>query len=108
MQLSQLGFACALCCGQDFSNLRWIYRRRNCAVDDLQFSPSGLVRDRGYFSLNNFAAVEADADAGAYTVIHILSILPSIDSVMVVTWETRERSKRRRRAAKSRPKETLW
>jgi hypothetical protein len=65
----------ALCCRQNFGNLRWINRRGNVAVDDLQFSASGLVRDYRYLSLNDFAAVKADPDAGAYAVIHFLSIL---------------------------------
>jgi hypothetical protein len=81
-------------CRQDFGNLRWIDRCGYIAVDDLQFSASGLVRDRRYLSLDNFAAVEAHPDAGAYAVIHILSIRPSIDGVMVVTWEARDLSKR--------------
>jgi len=65
MQLSQLGFASALCCREDFGNLCWIDRCRHVAIGDLQFSASGLVRDGGYFSLDDFAAVEADPDAGA-------------------------------------------
>jgi hypothetical protein len=34
-----------------------------------------MVRDCCYLSLDNFAAIEADPDAGAYVVIHIVSIL---------------------------------
>ena len=34
-----------------------------------------MVRDRGDLSLDNLAAVKADPDAGAYAVIHIVSIL---------------------------------
>ena len=45
------------------------------AVDNFQFSPGGLVRDGRYLSFYKFAAVEADPDAGAYAVIHIVSIL---------------------------------
>jgi hypothetical protein len=41
----------------------------------LQSSTGGLVRDGGYLSFDNFAAVKADPDARAYVVIHILSIL---------------------------------
>ena len=55
---------------QDCGNLRWIDRRDHVAVDDLQFPASGLVRDCGYLSLDNFAAIEADSDAGAYAVVH--------------------------------------
>jgi hypothetical protein len=69
-----VGFACALCCWEDFGNLRGINRRGYVAVDDLQFSASGLVRDRGYFSLDNFAAVEADPDAGAYRFLFALGL----------------------------------
>ena len=57
---------------QDFGNLRRINRRGHVAVDDLQFSASGLVRDCRYLSLDNFAAVKTDPDAGAYAVIHIV------------------------------------
>jgi hypothetical protein len=60
---------------QNFGNLRGINRRGHVAVDDLQFSTGGLVCDRGYFGLDNFAAVEADPDPRAYAVIHIVSIL---------------------------------
>jgi hypothetical protein len=60
---------------QNFGNLRRINRRRHVAVDDLHLPPCGLVCDRRYFSLNNFAAVKADSDAGAYAVVHVLSIL---------------------------------
>ena len=55
---------------QNFGNLPWIDRRDHVAVDDLQFPASGLVRDCGYLSLDNFAAVKADPDAGAYVVVH--------------------------------------
>jgi hypothetical protein len=50
---------------QNFGNLRWIDRRGDIAIDDLEFSASGLVRDGRYLSLDHFAAVEADPDAGA-------------------------------------------
>jgi hypothetical protein len=63
---------------QNFGNLRGINRRGHVAVDDLQFSTGGLVCDRGYFGLDNFAAVEADPDAGAYAVIHASSVLAPI------------------------------
>jgi hypothetical protein len=63
---------------QNFGNLRWIDRRGHVAIDDLKFSAGGLVCDGGYFSLDNLAAVEADPDAGAYAVIHIVSILASL------------------------------
>ena len=66
-----------LCCRQNVGNLRWINRRDHVAVNDLQFSTSGPVRDCCYLSLDNFAAVEADPDAGAYAVIHIVIILAS-------------------------------
>jgi hypothetical protein len=69
------GVVSALRCQDDSGDLRWINRRRHVAVDDLQFSASGLVRDRGYFSLDNVSAVKAYPDAGAYAVIHIVSIL---------------------------------
>jgi len=59
---------------EDFGNLRGIDRRGNVAVEDLQFSASGLVRDCRYLSLDNLSAVEANPDAGAYAVIHIVSI----------------------------------
>jgi hypothetical protein len=51
----------------------WIDRRGHVVIDDLKFSPGGLVCDGGYFSLHNFAAMEADPDASAYAVIHIVS-----------------------------------
>jgi hypothetical protein len=41
----------------------------------LKFSSGGLVCDCGYLSLDNFAAIETDPDAGAYAVIHFVSIL---------------------------------
>ena len=47
---------------------------------DLQFSVRGLVCDGGYPCLDNFAAIEADPDAGAYAVIHIVSVLALVDS----------------------------
>ena len=78
--MSRLGLAFALRCRQDFGNLRWIDRRGHVAVDDLKFSPGGLVRDRCYRGLDNFAAVKADPDAGAYAVIHIAIILASYPS----------------------------
>jgi hypothetical protein len=61
---------------QNFGNLRWIDRCRHVALDDLQFSASGLVRDCRYLSLDNFAAVEADPDAGAYAIVHVLKCTP--------------------------------
>ena len=73
--MSRLGFASALCCREDFGNLRWIDRRGHVAVDDLQFSAGGVVRNRCYLGFDNFAAVEADPDAGAYAVVHAASIL---------------------------------
>jgi hypothetical protein len=51
---------------QNFGNLRWINRRRHVATDDLHLAASRLVCDRRDFSFDNFAAVEADPDAGAY------------------------------------------
>jgi hypothetical protein len=67
----------ALACWQDFGNLRGINRHGHVSVDDLQFSPSGLVRDCHYLSLDNFAAIKADPDAEAYAVIHMAIILAS-------------------------------
>ena len=55
---------------------------------------AAVMKSHPHASLDNFAAVEADPDAGAYAVIDILSRLPSIDRVMAVTWEARELSKR--------------
>ena len=72
--MSQPGVVSALRCREDFGNLRWIDRRGHVAVDDLKFSPSGLVCDGRYLSLDNFAAVEADPDAGAYAVIHTINV----------------------------------
>jgi hypothetical protein len=79
---------------KNLGNLCGIDRSGHVAVDDLQFSASGLVCDRGYLSLNDLATVKANPDPGAYAVVHILSILPSIDRVMVVAWEARELSTR--------------
>lgn len=72
------------CVRQNFGNLRRINRRRDAAIDDLQFSASGVVRNRCYLGLDNFAAVEADPDAGAYAIIHSVSILAplSIDGTL--------------------------
>ena len=56
-------------------NLCWIDRRGHVAIDDLKFSPGGLVCHCAYFSLDNFAAVKPDPDAGPYAVIHVVSIL---------------------------------
>jgi len=60
-----------LCGRQNFGNLRGINRRLHAAIDDLQLAASRLICDRRYLSLYNFAAVEADPDAGAYDVVHI-------------------------------------
>ena len=65
---------------EDFGNLRGIDRRGHVAIDDLKFPSGGLVCDRGYLSLDNFAAVEADPDSGACAVIHIVSVLALVDS----------------------------
>ena len=62
------------CCREDFCKLRGIDRRDHVAINDLQFSAGGLVRDCCYLSFDNFAAVKADPDAGAYAVVHIVSI----------------------------------
>jgi hypothetical protein len=71
-----------------------LIERGHVAVDDLQFSSGGLIRDCRYLSLDNFTAIETDPDPGAYAVTHVLSILPSIDRVMVVAWKARELSTR--------------
>jgi hypothetical protein len=63
---------------KNLDTLRWIDRRGHVAIEDLQFSASGLVCDCGYLSLYKFAAVKADA--GAYAVVHIVSIL-----VLIIT-----------------------
>lgn len=44
-------------------NLRRIDRRSYAAIDDLHLATGGLIRDCRYFSLDNFAVVEADPDA---------------------------------------------
>jgi hypothetical protein len=52
-----------------------------CVVTEIQcYSPSGLIRDCRYLSLDNFTAVKADPDAGAYAVVHIVSVLALVDS----------------------------
>jgi hypothetical protein len=70
--LSQPGFVSALRFREDFGNLRGIDRRGHVAIDDLHLAASRLVCDGRYLSFDNFAAVEADPDARAYAVIHIV------------------------------------
>jgi hypothetical protein len=53
--------------------LGWINRHRHVAVDDLQFSASGLVRDCRYLRLNNLAA-GSDSDTRADVVAAILTL----------------------------------
>jgi hypothetical protein len=49
--------------GRDFGNLRGIDRRGHVAIDDLQFSASGLVCDCRNFSLDILAgAIAARSD----------------------------------------------
>jgi hypothetical protein len=50
---------------EHFDELRLVHQRRYATVVNLHLAASGLVRDRGYPSLHNFAAIEADPDAGA-------------------------------------------
>jgi hypothetical protein len=60
----------ALLWRKNLRDLRGIDRHRHAAIDDLHLTTCRLIRDSRYLSLDNFAAVEADPDSGAYAVVH--------------------------------------
>jgi hypothetical protein len=74
---SSLIFSIILCGRQNFSNLGRIDRHGSVAVDDSQFSASGLVRDCRYLRLNNLAA-GSDSDTRADAVAVILTLCPQL------------------------------
>ena len=59
---------------QDFDDLIQVYNSGHVAVDDVNLRTSGIHVNGHDVCDDNSTGVEMDSDAGAYAIVHIVSI----------------------------------